>query len=299
MVPMKTDILIIGAGPAGIQAAIHASRRGAETVVVGRIAKSKLGMAWVENLFCVLGEEDGMEMLRRGKEQASRFGVKFTDADAIALDGEGGHFSCRLDNGDEIESVALILSTGITRNKSNIEGEKDFIGRGISYCADCDGPLFRERGVAIVGGESAAYAAAENLLEFASRVTLVDHEGKMDDEKVEMLRERGVVVTDLKPTKVTGDSKVKGLLLEDGSSIEVDGIFIEMGSRGLLELAMPLGIYPDEKGFIEVDRAMNTDIDGVFACGDITGPPLQVCKAIGEGCVAGLSAVEYLRKMRT
>ena len=86
------------------------------------------------------------------------------------------------------------------------------------------------------------------------------------------------------------------LIFEGDASIEVDGVFIEMGSRGLLELALPLGIVPDERGFIQVDRSMATDVDGVFACGDITGPPLQVCKAIGEGCVAGLSAVDYLRE---
>jgi thioredoxin reductase (NADPH) len=296
---MKTDILIIGAGPAGIQAAIHATRRGADTIVVGRVAKSKLGMAWVENLFCVTGEENGMEMLKRSKEQAERFGAFFVDADAISLEGEGGKFLCRLDNGEEISSKALVLSTGITRNKSNIEGEKDFIGRGVSYCADCDGPLFRDKRVAIVGGESAAYAAAESLLAFASEVYLIDSEGKMDDTKRNTLETSGVRLIGEKPVKISGEPTVEKLVFEDGSSLDVDGVFIEMGSRGLLELAMPLGIMPDQKGFIRVDRAMNAGMEGVFACGDITGPPLQVCKAIGEGCVAGLSVVEYLRTLRT
>ena len=292
---METDILIIGAGPAGIQAAIHASRRGADTTVVGRIAKSKLGMAWVENLFCVAGEENGMEMLRRSKEQASRFGARFFDGDAVKLESGDGVFRCTLEGGEEISSKALILSTGITRNKSNIEGEKDFIGRGVSYCADCDGPLFRDKRVAIVGGESAAYAAAESLIEFTPDVIVIDPGKKMDDDRRNTLRRRGVEFVDLDPAKVEGDTLLERVLFRDGSHIEIDGVFIEMGSRGLLELAMPLGIMPDEKGFIQVDRSMSTGLDGVFACGDITGPPLQVCKAIGEGCVAGLSAVEHIR----
>jgi thioredoxin reductase (NADPH) len=150
-----------------------------------------------------------------------------------------------------------------------------------------------------VGGESAAYAAAESLLAFASEVYLIDSEGKMDDGKRNALETRGVRLIGEKPVKVSGEPTVEKLFFEDGSSLDVDGVFIEMGSRGLLELAMPLGIMPDQKGFIGVDRAMNAGVKGVFACGDITGPPLQVCKAIGEGCVAGLSAVEYLRTLRT
>ncbi len=293
---IEADILIIGAGPAGIQAAIHASRRGADTTVVGRIAKSKLGMAWVENLFCVVGEENGMEMLKRSREQAERFGAKFRDTDAIRISKENGAFRCELEDGEQVIARAVILSTGITRNKSSIEGEKEFIGRGVSYGADCDGPLFRNKKVAIVGGESAASAAAEGLLSYASEVTVVDSQREMDQRRRLHLSRRGARFVDKQPTKVEGDQKVERLIFEDDASVEVDGVFIEMGSRGLLELALPLGLVPDERGFIQVDRSMATDVDGVFACGDITGPPLQVCKAIGEGCVAGLSAVDYLRE---
>ena len=291
------DILIIGAGPSGIQAAIHAARRKAKVIVIGRIAKSKLGWAWVENLFCVLGEVSGKEMLVKGKEQAMRFGVRFIETDAVKLWRRNEHFECEVEGRGNMASKALILSTGITRNKSEIRGEKEFIGRGISYCADCDGPLFRQKKVVIVGGESAAFVAAESLLEFASSVALVDPKKQMDEKKRKKLSERGVVLIDKTPVKVEGGSKVDRLLFDDGSSMEVDGIFIEMGSRGILELSLPLGVIPDEGGFIEVDRGQRTQVAGVFACGDITGPPFQVCKAIGEGCVAGLSAVEYVRKM--
>ena len=294
---LDTDILIIGAGPAGMQAAIHASRRGAQTTMVGKMANSKLGWAWVENLFCVLGEVSGKELLEKGREQAERFGVRFIETDAVSMERrDDGTLECQLEDGETIRAKALILSTGITRNKSKIEGERDFIGKGISYCADCDGPLYRQKRVAIVGGESAAFAAAQSLLEFASGVILVDPEGKMDLERREELGERGVEFVDKEPKKVAGDRFLERLYFEDGSDAKVDGVFIEMGSRGLLELAMPLGVIPDERGFVQVDRSMATDVEGVFACGDITGPPLQVCKAIGEGCVAGLSAVDYVRK---
>lgn len=291
----EKDILVIGAGPAGIQAAIHASRRKASVTVAGKIAKSSLGWAWVENLFCILGEVSGEEMLKKGKKQAERFGVEFIEADAVNMAKEDG-FVCGLEDGTTIRCKAIVLSTGITRNKSNIDREKDFIGRGVSYCSDCDGPLYRGKRVAVIGGESAAYVAVENMTEFAEKVYLIDHENKADETRRRSLSEKGVEVLDKTPAEIEGEETVEGLRFEDSSKIDVDGIFIEMGSRSVMELALPLGLLPNEKGFLEVDRSQRTEVEGVFACGDITGPPFQVCKAIGEGCVAGLSAVEYARE---
>ncbi len=292
-----TEILIIGAGPAGIQAAIHAARRKAKVVVLGKTAKSSLGWAWVENLFCVLGEVSGKELLRKGKEQARKFGATFVEADAVRLGKVDGDFLCELEGGQTVKSKALILSTGIARNKSPIRGEEEFIGKGVSYCADCDGPLFKGKRVAVIGGESAAYVAAESLMEYASDVFLVDPEGAMSTERRGTLSAKGVKLQDKVPTGVEGKSTVQRLTFGDGTFLELDGIFIEMGSRGIMELALPIGIIPNEKGFIDVDRSQRTEVEGVFACGDITGPPFQVCKAIGEGCVAGLSAIEHVRDM--
>ncbi len=268
------DVLIIGAGPAGIQAAIHASRRGARVIVLGRLAKSGLGKAWVENLLCILGQVQGYQLLLAGKKQAEAAGAVFIELDAVRLAKKDDSFECELEDGSKITCLAVILSTGITRERSPIRSEKRFIGRGISYCTDCDGPLFRGRRVAIVGWESAAVASAESLLSFASRVFLVDPESKMEESSRSRLGKMGVQFINKKPVDVSGADRVERLILEDGSSIEVDGVFIEMGSRGLLELAMPLGLFPNERGFLEVDRSQRTGVEGVFACGDITGPTL-------------------------
>ncbi len=295
MNPKRCDILIIGAGPAGLQAAIHAARRNTSVIVLGKSAKSKLGWAWIENLFCILGEVSGKEMLKKGKKQAKRFGVEFVESDAVRIT-QNGVFECELETGKAIKADGLILSTGITRNKSDIDGERDFVGKGISYCADCDGPLYRDKRVAIVGGESAAFVAAQSLVGFASQVYLIDPKHEMSDGDRSDLQEKGIKILNRNPSKVAGENTVETLQFEDSSSIEIDGVFIEIGSRGIMELAMPLGLMPNEEGFLEVDREQKTELEGVFACGDITGPPFQVCKAIGEGCVAGLSAVEYVRE---
>lgn len=150
----RTDLLIIGAGPAGIQAAIHASRGGARTIVAGRPAKSSLGRAWIENLFCILGEVSGEEMLARGKRQARRCGVRFLDTDATSIAGKNGVFRCELEDATKIESRALILSTGITRDSSRFA------------CGDLTGPPFQVR-KAIGEGCVAGLSAVDYLCERA------------------------------------------------------------------------------------------------------------------------------------
>lgn len=294
----EADVLIIGAGPAGIQAAIHASRRKARVLVVGRTGKSNLEWAKIENLFCILGQASGSEMLKRGKEQAERFGAKFLETDAVSLSKGDGSFSCTVEEGKTITSKALIISTGVTRSRRKpLRGEKKFLGRGVSYCADCDAPFYREKRVVVVGGESAAFVAAQSLAQYASEVVLIDPRGEMKPERRrELLSMENVTLLDKKPTDIEGETLVERIRFEDGEALDVEGVFIEMGSRGVLELAMPLGIIPDERGFIAVDREQRTEVEGVYACGDVTGPPFQVCKAIGEGCVAALSAVDDLRR---
>jgi len=295
----EVDVLIIGAGPAGIQAAIHASRRKAKVVVVGRTGKSNLEWAKIENLFCILGQASGSEMLKRGKEQAERFGAKFLETDAVSLSKGEGSFSCTVEEGETITSKALIISTGVTRSRRKLlKGEKDFLGRGVSYCADCDAPFYRGKRVVVVGGESAAFAAAQTLAQYASEVIVIDPKGEMKPKRrSELLSQGKVALLDKKPTGIEGGSLVERIRFGDGEALEIEGVFIEQGSRGLLELAMPLGIMPNEKGFIAVDREQRTEVEGVYACGDVTGPPFQVCKAIGEGCVAALSAVDDLRRV--
>lgn len=282
---MQCDILIIGSGPSGIQSAIHCSRAKVKTIVLGRL-KGALEKAEVENYFGI-EEINGIEMLKIGKRQAEKFGSEFIEEDAVKIEQKENKFFIETENGKIIESKALIFAIGVSRKKLNVKGEEQFFGSGVSYCAECDCRFFKGKDIAVVGEESSAIHSALLLKEYANKVYLV---GNIKDDKL-----KDIEVINKKVIEIFGDELVRGVKFSDNSILNVQGVFIELGAKGIIELGISLGISIDEDGYVVVDRDMKTNVDGIFACGDITGKPLQLAKAVGEGCVAGMSAVKYVK----
>ena len=293
---METDVIIIGSGAAGVQAAIHAARKKVGVVVIGRPEGSALVKAHIENYFG-LGKVSGAEILQTSIESAKAFGVVFLNEEVIGLEKEEQKFLARTDTMKEVRGKAVILAMGITRNKLNVEGEKEYHGLGVSYCANCDAGFFKKRPVVVVGDGSAAAVSVLLLKEYASKVYWVMERNKASPELMEKVKAIPIeVVEGARPKRIIGEKTVKAVELTDGRVLETDGVFIEMGAKGGAELAMDLGVLPDDSGNIPVGKGFQTEAEGVFACGDITGLPWQLAKAVGEGCVAGLSAASYVRK---
>lgn len=294
----KADVVIIGAGPAGLQAAIHAARKKVRTVVVGKTTKSSAWRAHVEN-FCCIPHATGEELLREGRRQAERFGAVFADEDVVGIEKQGDVFLVRLESGRDLEARAVILAMGISRNKLGVPGEKEWLGKGVSYCVECDANFFRGVPVAVVGCESAAVAGALTLLFTASEVHLVCERLQVADALAERLRDSAVQVHEgRKVIRIEGKDAVTGIVLDDGTRLAVEGVFIELGAKGALELATALGVDLDPESFqyILTNKKQETNVPGVYAAGDICGPPWQIAKAVGEGCVAGLEAAAYARR---
>ena len=190
----------------------------------------------------------------------------------------------------------MILATGIARKKLGVPGEKEFEGKGVSYCVDCDAGFFRKKKVLVTGDGSAAASGALHLLHFTPEVTLVAEKlGVAEGLSGELKASKVVVIEGRKVKRITGDELVTGVELSDGTQLSVSGVFIEKGAKGILELGASLGLALNDEGHLAVDRNMATNVPGVFAAGDVTGPPWQMAKAVGEGCVAGLKAAEYLK----
>jgi len=294
------DVAIIGSGPAGLQAAIHAARRKAKTIVFGKLEKSALYRAHLENYFGVPGKKEGKEVLEIGLNQAKSFGAEHLPVDVVRVEIEEERFAIELENGKTISSYTVIFATGVARRKARIKGEKELLGKGVSYCVDCDGFFFRGLPVAVVGNESAAVHGALTLTKITNPVYLVASGLKVSPELEEQLKESEVILIEGKPEQILGENEVEGLKLEDGRTLPVKGVFIEQGAKGALQLATTLGVAldPENMTYIQVDRKQRTNLPGVFAAGDVCGPPLQVAKAVGEGCVAGLSAAEEASKRR-
>lgn len=293
------DVVILGTGPAGLQAAIHAARKKVSVMVLGKEVKSSLFHAHIEN-FCCLFNVSGEEILSTGRQQAEGFGAQFSDEDVLHLSGVENGFELTIESGRNIFARSLIIATGTQRNRLGVPGEKELLGKGVSYCVDCDGNFYKDQDVAVVGGESAAADGAMTLTEIAGRVHLIFDKLEVSQILKNKLEQSRI---DLHPGAkvhaILGDRQVESVQLKDGYEIPVSGIFIERGAKGLMELAANLGIMlDDEMQYISTDKQQATNIPGIFAAGDICGPPWQMAKAVGEGCVAGLSAAQYAKKAR-
>jgi thioredoxin reductase (NADPH) len=301
MTDNTNDVIILGSGPAGLQAAIHAARAKVSVMVMGKPSKSSLHRAHIEN-YCCMERTAGEDLIQQGIQQAEEAGTIFMHEDVIKVSQEDQWFIVQNESGEDLRCRALIMAMGISRNKLRVEGEKELLGRGVSYCVDCDGGFFRGETVAVVGNESAAASGALTMLFYAGEVHLICDQLEISEALAHQVRESKINLHEgRKVTEIIGQKQVEGLLLSDGSRLEVAGIFIELGAKGAIELASELGVAmdPESPQFIATDKKQRTNIAGVLAAGDICGLPWQLAKAVGEGCVAGLEAAAYAKQFRS
>lgn len=293
------DVVILGTGPAGLQAAIHAARRKATVLVMGKDSRSSLYRAQIEN-FCCIFNVSGEEILKTGHQQAKNFGARFLEEDIMRIEPLEKEFRLETEGGSEISCRSLIIATGSQRNRLGVAGEKELLGKGVSYCVDCDGNFYKGESVAVVGSESAAVDGALTLTAIAGNVHLVFDKLAVVDTLKDKLHSSPVQLhADVNVTAIRGTDTVTGLELSNGAVIPVSGVFIEQGAKGLMELAANLGIQmDDDMRHIKTDKEQATNVAGIFAAGDVTGPPWQMAKAVGEGCVAGINAAKYAKHIR-
>lgn len=280
------DIAIIGGGPAGLSAAVNARRRNKQTVIISKEDQSsKIMQAHLIENYLGLPEVSGPELGRRMKEHALNLGTTFLKDEIQSLY-QDGHTFTLMGRENAIEAAAVILAVGIALGKE-ITGETDYIGRGISYCATCDGMFFKGKAVALIGYIPEAEAEANFLAEICQKVYYMPQysfKGELDS-KVELWEG--------KPLSIMGGEKVEALKTSAGE-LAVDGVFIERSGRPVDQLIEGLKV---ENGFIVTDPDQVTNINGIFAAGDCTGKPWQIGRAIGQGQVAALMAVRYLETL--
>jgi thioredoxin reductase (NADPH) len=299
-IPETFEIVILGTGPAGLQAAIHAARAKASVLVMGREHKSSLYKAHVEN-YCCLSGVSGEALLLQGVEQAKASGAHFLHEDVLKTTRTDEGFVIDTESERSIKTRSIILAMGVTRNQLGVPGEKELLGKGVSYCVDCDANFYKGARVAVVGNESAAVSGAMTLLFYAEEVHLVSSALQVSEHLAELIESSEVVLhLGRTVTGILGDHEVTGLGMDNGETLSVSGVFIETGAKGAVELAATLGVALDDETFryVVTDKSQRTNIEGIYAAGDICGPPWQMAKAVGEGCVAGLAATKYVKRKR-
>jgi thioredoxin reductase (NADPH) len=297
---LKTDVLIVGAGPAGLTAGIYVARAGKKALILEGRGVSRLAISYTIENYPGFPSIESRELLEIFRRQAVSFGAEIVAGDAIAfaLDGSPKYVTTKE---AVIEAAAVVLATGKPVPKERlIAGEDRLIGQGVSYCATCDGPLFRGRPVAAVGHADEALEDVRALQAMGCQVLWVPGKpgGAADSPEARALEGRGVTIRrDGKVKEIRGGANVENVLIESASgpeAVPVAAVFIfrEIPAGPLFERA---GIVLDHKQCVAVDRFQRTNIPGVFAAGDITCGGLQVVSAAGEGCVAGMQALVYLR----
>ncbi len=304
------DIAIIGGGPAGLTAGLYACRAEMATSLFekGLPGGQVLLTETIENYPGFPDGITGMELMDRMKDQACKAGLSITQKGVTAIrentsKEEGRLFELSLDGGATCACRSVIIATGATWRHLGVEGEDTFQGRGVSYCATCDAPLFREKDVVVVGGGDKAVEEALYLTKFARHVTLVHRRDRLRATKVLQRalegNEKVALCLESVVTSITGDKGIEKVTVEhtvkkEKKDIPCQGVFIFIGIIPNSSLVSGMAEY-DEKGYIVTDNDMRTSREGIFACGDVRKKSLwQIAVATGEGAQAAVSAEKYV-----
>jgi len=302
------DVVILGGGPAGLTSSIYASRGKLKTLLVEKeiIGGEAASTDMIENYPGFPEGISGVELAERMREQAERFGTQITYANIESLDLKSQPKTIKLDNGSTVKAKAVIIASGTSPKSLNIPGEKEFKGRGVSYCATCDGPIFTGKDIAIIGAGNSGLQEGLFILKFVKSLTIVEFLPTIQAEKIlqDRMNEHDNVTWLLNHqiTAIKGDNWVSSIVVKDRATneekeIPVQGVFVYIGlvpNTDYLKDQVDLNDW----GYIKTDHQMRTSVPGVFAAGDIREKELrQVATAIGDGAIAAASAQHYIENL--
>jgi len=298
------DVAILGGGPAGISAGIYAARFKLNAVVISNSIGGTAQTAHLIENYPGYGVISGFELMQKFKAHLKSFEVPIIEKHVYSANKENGLFTVKLTD-QEIKARYLLIATGTKRRKLGVPGESQFYGKGVSYCVTCDAFFYRDKTVAVVGGSDAANMAAILLSSMATKVYVVYRREKLRGElvwiervitnsKIEVLYNSNVV-------EIKGKEYVEGIKLEDGKEIPVEGVFVEIGSIPECCCANDLGIELTEKSYIKVDSSQKTNVDRVYAAGDVTSGSngfQQIVTAASEGVIAIKSIFDDMERSK-
>ena len=298
---MKFDILILGSGPAGMASAIYSSRSGYTSAIIDPMGPGGQ-LLYIDEIENYPGVEkcSGLSLSERMEKQCESFGVSFLYQKALSIEKKNNLFYVKTDE-DTIEAKALIVALGASHRKLNVKGENEYSGKGVSYCATCDGPFFKGKKVIVVGGGDTALSEAYYLSKIAKEVVLIHRRDTFRAQKilVDRVKERENIQLIINETisEIKGEGKeVKSVILSSGREEDVDGVFIFVGITPSSSILENLCLLKD--GFVVVNEKKETSLPGLFAAGDITTTPFrQVVTAVSDGAIASHSADEYISSL--
>ncbi|MBN1156287.1 thioredoxin-disulfide reductase [Candidatus Woesearchaeota archaeon] len=299
------DLIILGTGVSGLGAAIYAKRFMLNTLVLGELPGGTITKTHLVENYPGFKSVSGMNLAKSIREHAESAGAEIKDEKVSEVEMKENRFMVKTNN-KVYDSKAIILATGTEIRKLNVPGEEELANRGVSYCATCDGPLYRDATVAVVGGSDSAAKEALFLTEYAKKVYIiyrkeniraepVTAERVKKNKKIEIINNANVI--EIKGKEVLSDV-VLDRVFNGSKTLKLDGLFVEIGRMPLTELAKKIGVKTDKDGYIVVDSDQRTSVKGIFAAGDVTNATAykQAITGVAEGVKAAFSAYQFLRE---
>lgn len=300
------DSVIIGTGPGGYGAALYAARYKMNVLVIGAQEGGMAATAHSVENYLGIEALSGTEFMRRCRQQVEKLGAQVINQIVRGIQKIEEGFQVTLEDGAKYVGKTVILALGTEKRRLNIQGEKEFLGRGVSYCSTCDGFFFKDKVVSVIGGSDSAVTAALHLADVAKHVYLIYRGAELRSEPIwqDELDRRGNITQILERNilEIKGDQKVEKVVLDQEyagkKEIDLDGVFIEIGSVPMVSLLGNLGVVLDDSNHIIVADDMKTNVPGVFGVGDITTASnkfKQIITAAAEGSIAATSAYKFIK----
>lgn len=300
MVDKLYDVVIIGSGPAGVAAAIYCKRFALSTLLVGEAYGGAIARTHLIENYPGFVSGSGYDLMEDWRKNLEKLDIELVDdyVGEISRD-EDGKFSLKMDFEGDVKAYSIIYCAGTEERKLGVPGEEKLHGRGVSYCATCDGAFFKGKIIGVVGGSDSAAKEALFLSNFGKKVYIIYRREKIRAEPINIERVENCdeieIINNTNVVEIYGENKVEGVVLDNGERFPLDGLFIEIGAIPQSDLSKTVGVKTDENGYIIVDEQMQTNVPGFFAAGDVVNRrEKQVVVAAGHGAVAAFSAREYV-----
>ncbi|MFX0146061.1 MAG: NAD(P)/FAD-dependent oxidoreductase [Candidatus Hodarchaeota archaeon] len=295
------ELIVLGGGPAAIGCAIYAARFAMDVLIVGKTFGGLIATTHIVENYPAITSISGQGLMDMFRDHMDSLNIPYITDEIRKIEKVGDHFELQ-SFFQKFKAYSICIATGSERKKLGIPGEDEYAGRGVSYCATCDGPFYKDKKVCVIGGSDSAAKEALFLAQSVKKVYIIyrgeeiraepiNKKRVYDNDKIEIIYKTNII-------EIKGNGTVKSVVFDNGKEFEIDGVFIEIGSTPNSDLAKRIGVETNEHGEIKINRKSETNVPGIFAAGDVADAPFkQAITGVSEGVIAAYSAFDYVKEM--